>query len=55
MPKGRTQRLLIVMIWGAITILGVGILLPIEGNINFYEVLPNLPIWSSSCIGLVLS
>ena len=34
--KGHTQRQLSVMIWGAITINGVGILIPIviEGNID---------------------
>ena len=41
-PKGRTQRRLSVMIWGAFTINGVGILLPIEGNIDskkYYQIL----------------
>ena len=33
-PKGRTQRRLSVMIWGTFTINGVGILLPIESNID---------------------
>ena len=40
--KDRTQRRLSVMIWGAFTINGVGILLPIEGNIDskkYYQIL----------------
>ena len=53
-PKGRTQRRLSVMIWGAITINGVGILLPIEGNYRLKEILPNTSRRSSSGIGLVL-
>ena len=37
-PKGRTQRRLSVMIWGAITINGVGILLPIDSK-KYYQIL----------------